>query len=95
MGPVVTSGDEYQANACDKKWFGFGKKGGLTLRTLIFKVSQKKLQRCAGHRGGSARRKQPMTNARKFLEAQYSCEEGTSWCTMRMTGTHTRARTTS
>jgi len=71
------SGDEYQANACDKKWLGFGKKGGLTLRSLIFKVSQKKLNVALASGLVVLDANNPVANARKFLEAQFSCEEGT------------------
>ena len=69
-------GDQYQPNACDKKWLTFGKKGGLTLRSLLFKVSQKKL--CDALEQGLVvlDANNPITNAKKFLESQYSCEEG-------------------
>lgn len=69
-------GDEYQPNACDKKWLTFGKKGGLTLRTLIYKVSQKNLQDALDSGAVVLDANNPITNARRFLESQYSCEEG-------------------
>jgi P4 family phage/plasmid primase-like protien len=70
------SGDEYQPNACDKKWLGFGKKGGLTLRSLIYKAGQKTLQDALDAGMVVLDANNPITNAKRFLEAQYSCEEG-------------------
>jgi putative DNA primase/helicase len=71
------NGTEYQANACDKKWLTFGKKGGLTLRSLIFKVSQQKLKVALDAGLVVLDANNPVANARRFLESEFSCVEGT------------------
>lgn len=69
-------GAKYQANACDKKWLTFGKKGGLTLRTMIYQVSQIKLKTALDAGLIVLDGNNPIQNARQFLEAEFSCEEG-------------------
>lgn len=72
-----SDGDKYTPNLCDKKWLTFGKKGGgLTLRTMIFRVSQIKLQNALDSGAIVLDANNPVANARQFLEAEYSCEEG-------------------
>ena len=65
----------YTPNACDRKWATFSAKGGHTLRTLVFKINQTKKQEALA-RGEIILDSAPLTHARQFLEALYSCEEG-------------------
>lgn len=65
----------YSPGLCQRKWDTFSKKGGATLRSLIFKVNQTKKQE-ALERGEIVLDTAPMTHARQFLEALYMTEEG-------------------
>lgn len=65
----------YSPGLCDRKWDTFTKKGGATLRSLIFKVNQTKKQE-ALERGEIVLGQAPMEHARQFLESLYTCEEG-------------------
>lgn len=65
----------YSPGLCDRKWDTFSKKGGATLRSLIFKVNQAKKQE-ALERGEIVLDPAPMSHARQFLESLYMTEEG-------------------
>jgi putative DNA primase/helicase len=65
----------YSHGLCERKWDTFSKKGGATLRSLIFKVNQTKKQE-ALDRGEIVLDQAPMTHARQYLESLHSCEEG-------------------
>lgn len=65
----------YSPGLCDRKWDTFSKTGGATLRSLIFKVTQAKKQE-ALERGEIVLDPAPMSHARQFLEALFTCEEG-------------------
>ena len=65
----------YSPGLCDRKWDTFTKKGGATLRSLIFKVNQAKKQE-ALERGEIVLGQAPMEHARQFLEALHTSEEG-------------------
>ena len=67
-------GADYHTNACENKWKTF-RGSGATLRTLIFKVNQKKRGRALA-RGEIILDQGSMNHARTFLDTHYSSEEG-------------------
>jgi len=67
----VTSGQ----NSCAYKWNTF-KGGGTTLRSLIFKVNQKKLLAALAAGEIVLDHSNPLDHARKFLESLYAVEGG-------------------
>jgi P4 family phage/plasmid primase-like protien len=67
----VTSG----AHSCMGKWATF-KGGGTTLRSLIFKVNQKKLQAALDAGEIVLDASNPLDHARKFLQSLYAVEGG-------------------
>ena len=67
---------KYQEKACYNKWRTFKKTGGATLRSLIFKINQKK-KADALARGEIILDTAPMGHARHYLETMHTCEEGT------------------
>ena len=67
-------GAEYHHNACENKWKTF-RGSGATLRTLIFKVNQKKRGQALS-RGEIILDQGSMNHARTFLDTHYSSEEG-------------------
>lgn len=67
--------DAYTQGACDKKWQTFSKKGGATLRSLIFKVNQAKREEALA-RGDIILDAAPMSHARQYLDSLHTCEEG-------------------
>jgi len=69
--------DEYQEKACYGKWKTFNKGGGATLRSLIFKVNQKKREEALA-RGEIILGTAPLEHARAFLQTQFENEEGTT-----------------
>ena len=68
------NGQGYHANACENKWKTF-RGSGATLRTLIFKVNQKKREEALA-RGEIILDQGPMNHARTFLDTHYTSEEG-------------------
>jgi P4 family phage/plasmid primase-like protien len=62
-------------NSCHTKWKGF-KGGGTTLRSLIFKVNQKKLQTALANGEVVLDPANPLDHARKFLQSLYAVEGG-------------------
>ena len=67
---------DYTPHACERKWVTFSQKGGgATLRTLVFKISQKKRVE-ALDRGEIILGNAPMEIANTFLDSRFSCEEG-------------------
>jgi putative DNA primase/helicase len=65
----------YSPNECRRKWATFSKKGGATLRSLIFKINQTKKQEALA-RGEIVLDQAPLDHARNFLEANHTTEEG-------------------
>jgi len=65
----------YSPGQCDRKWDTFSKKGGATLRSLIFKVNSAKKKEALA-RGEIVLDPAPMTHARQFLESLFMTEEG-------------------
>ena len=64
----------YNPGLCDAKWRSFSG-GGATLRSLLFKAKQKKLDE-ALQRGEIVLDQAPVTHARRFLDALHTGEEG-------------------
>jgi P4 family phage/plasmid primase-like protien len=62
-------------NSCRTKWKTF-KGGGTTLRSLIFKVNQKKLQTALANGEVVLDQSNPLEHARKFLQSIYAVEGG-------------------
>ena len=69
-----SKGAEYHTNACENKWKTF-RGSGATLRTLIFKVNQKKREEALA-RGEIILDQGSMNHARTFLDTHYTSEEG-------------------
>ena len=69
-----SKGAEYHQNACENKWKTF-RGSGATLRTLIFKVNQKKRKEALA-RGEIILDQGSMNRARTFLDTHYTSEEG-------------------
>ena len=63
------------AHSCQGKWRTF-KGGGTTLRSLIFKVNQKKLQAALDNGEIVLDPSNPLDHARKFLQSLYAVEGG-------------------
>lgn len=61
--------------ACENKWGSF-KGHGLTIRSLIFLVSQQNLQAAIQNGDIVLEANSPVENAKKFLEAEHSEEQG-------------------
>ena len=68
--------ENYSEKACYTKWRTFKKTGGATLRSLIFKINQKKKTEALA-RGEIILGTAPMEHARHYLETVHTCEEGT------------------
>ena len=66
---------KYSIGVCQAKWNSF-RGQGVTLRTMIFLVSQKNLQTAINNGDIVLEANSPVTNAKKFLEAEYSEEQG-------------------
>jgi putative DNA primase/helicase len=64
----------YTPGLCDSKWRSFGG-SGTTLRSLVFKANQKKLDE-ALQRGEIVLDQAPVSHARKYLETLHTGEEG-------------------
>lgn len=64
----------YTPGLCDSKWRSFGG-SGTTLRSLVFKANQKKLDE-ALQRGEIVLDQAPVGHARKYLETMHTGEEG-------------------
>lgn len=62
-------------NSCTNKWKSF-KGQGITLRSLIFKVNQKKLQAALDNGEIVLDPSNPLDHARKFLQSLYAVEGG-------------------
>jgi hypothetical protein len=62
-------------NSCATKWNSF-KGQGITLRSLIFKVNQKKLQAALANGEIVLDASNPLDHARKFLQSLYAIEGG-------------------
>ena len=68
---------KYDPKACADKWMTFGKRtGGATLRSLVYKVNQKKLQDALAVGTIVLDPASPYTTAKQFLEARFSTEDG-------------------
>ena len=67
--------DKYTIGGCQNKWNSF-RGQGVTLRTLIFLVSQQNLQMAISSGEIVLEANSPVANANKFLEAEYSEEQG-------------------
>ena len=65
---------KYAPNLCDKKWATFSGSGA-TLRSLIFKVNQKKIKEALDN-GDIILDQNVMSHARTFLDNYYRIEEG-------------------
>jgi P4 family phage/plasmid primase-like protien len=65
---------KYAPNLCDKKWATFSG-GGATLRSLIFRVNQKKIKEALIN-GDIILDQNVMSHARIFLQNYYNTEEG-------------------
>jgi len=65
---------KYVANLCDNKWRTFSG-SGITLRSLIFKVNQKKIKEALDN-GDIILDQNVMSHARTFLDNYYRIEEG-------------------
>ena len=66
--------EKYAPNLCDKKWSTFSG-GGATLRSLIFRVNQKKIKEALLN-GDIILDNNVMNHARIFLQNYYNTEEG-------------------
>ena len=66
--------EKYAPNLCDKKWSTFSG-GGATLRSLIFRVNQKKIKEALLN-GEIILDNNVMNHARIFLQNYYNTEEG-------------------
>jgi P4 family phage/plasmid primase-like protien len=66
----------YVQGATDEKWPTF-KGQGVTLRTLIFKISQRNLKAALAKGEVVLDEKNPLNTAKRFLESFYDNEEGT------------------
>jgi len=62
-------------NSCANKWKSF-RGQGITLRSLIFKVNQKKLQTALANGEIVLDHSNPLDHARKFLQSNYAVEGG-------------------
>jgi P4 family phage/plasmid primase-like protien len=67
---------KHSHGACETKWATFQKRGGATLRSLIFTANRTKREESMRN-GNIILPAGPLNHAREFLEAYYSSEEGT------------------
>jgi P4 family phage/plasmid primase-like protien len=67
---------KYSSTACENKWRTFSEKsGGVTLRTMTYKVTQNNRNEALA-KGDVILTAAPLENAQSFLESKFSSEEG-------------------